>query len=71
MVSKGVMPAAQHSPLGPWARQTTQSARLNNPLRQRVSRLVRRALSFAKTLAQPIGAIQSCICHDHLTKATV
>jgi hypothetical protein len=38
-------------------------------LRQRVSRLVREALSFAKKLAKHIGAIKLFICHYNLTRA--
>jgi hypothetical protein len=44
--------------------------RFNNPLRQRVSRLVRETLSLATTLAHQIGASKYFICHDHLDKAT-
>jgi len=45
--------------------------RFNNTLRQRVSRLVRSAWSFSKTLANHIGAIKYFICHYNLTKAAV
>jgi insertion element IS1 protein InsB len=44
--------------------------RFNNTLRQRVSRLVRDALSFSKKLANHIGAIKLFICHYNLTRAT-
>jgi insertion element IS1 protein InsB len=37
-------------------------------LRQRVSRLVREALSFSKKLAHHIGAIKMFICHCKLTR---
>jgi hypothetical protein len=37
--------------------------------RQRVSRLVRDALSFSKKLANHIGAIKLFICHYNLTRA--
>jgi len=40
-----------------------------NTLRQRVSRLVRAALSFSKKLANHIGAIKLFICHYNLTRA--
>ena len=40
-------------------------------LRQRVSRLVRKALTFSKQLANHIGAIKMVICHDTLTRAAV
>jgi hypothetical protein len=41
----------------------------NNTLHQRVSRLVREALSFSKPLAKPIGALTLFICHYKLTRA--
>jgi hypothetical protein len=44
-------------------------ARLNNPWRQRVSRLGRDTLAVSKTLAPPLGALQYCLCHDNLTRA--
>ena len=71
VVSQGVMPAAQHYPMGKLARKTNHIERFNHMLRQRVSRLVRRALSFSKTLANHIGAIKYFICHYNLTKAAV
>jgi len=64
-----VMPAVQHRALRTLARQTTHSERFNNTLRQRVSRLGRAALSFAKQLAHHIGAIKLFMCHYHLTRA--
>jgi len=71
VVYQGVMPAAQHYPIGKLARKTNHIERLNNTLRQRVSRLVRSAWSFSKTLANHIGAIKYFICHYNLTKAAV
>jgi hypothetical protein len=44
--------------------------RFNNTLRQRVSRLVRSALSFSKKLDNHVGAIKYFICHYNLTRAT-
>ena len=70
VVYKGVIPAAQHDPIGKLARKTNHIERFNNPLRQRVSRLVRSALSFSKKLANHIGSIKHFICHYNLTKAT-
>ena len=70
-VYKGVIPAAQHHPIGKLARKTNHIERFNNTLRQRVSRLVRSALSFSKKLDNHIGAIKMFICHYNLTKATV
>jgi hypothetical protein len=57
----------------PWVRRILTKInhieRFNNTLRQRVSRLVRDALSFSKKLANHIGAIQLFICHYNLTRA--
>jgi insertion element IS1 protein InsB len=71
VVYTGVIPAAQHQPIGKLARKTNHIERFNNTLRQRASRLVRSALSFSKKLANHIGAIKMFICHYNLTKATV
>jgi insertion element IS1 protein InsB len=68
-VYKGVIPAAQHRAISKLARKTNPIERFNNTLRQRVSRLVREALSFSKKLANPIGATKMFICHDNLTRA--
>jgi IS1 family transposase/transposase-like protein len=70
VVYVGVIPAAQHQPIGKLARKTNHLERFNNTLRQRVSRLVRSALSFSKKLSNHIGAIKYFICHYNLTKAT-
>jgi IS1 family transposase len=63
------MPAAHHQAITQHARQTKHSERVHNTLRQRVSRLGRDTLAFAKKLANPIGAIQYFICHYNLTRA--
>jgi insertion element IS1 protein InsB len=68
VVYKGVIPAAQHQAISKLARQTNHIERFNNTLRQRVSRLVREALSFSKKLANHIGAIKLFICHYNLTR---
>src|SRR5262245_17890763 len=68
-VYKGVMPPGQHRAITQHARKTHPIARFHNPLRQRVSRLVRETLSFSKKLAHHLGAIKYCICHDNLEKA--
>jgi insertion element IS1 protein InsB len=65
----GVIPAAQHKAISKLARQTNHLERFNNTLRQRVSRLVREALSFSKKLANHIGAIKLFICYYNLTRA--
>jgi len=65
-----VIPAAQHQAISKLARKTNHIERFNNTLRQRVSRLVRAALSFSKKLANHIGAIKLFICHYNLTRVT-
>ena len=67
-VYKGVIPAEQHRAITKKARKTNHIERVNNTLRQRVSRLVRETLSFSKTLANHIGAIKYFICHYNLTR---
>jgi insertion element IS1 protein InsB len=69
VVYAGVIPAAQHRAISKLARTTNHLERFNNTLRQRVSRVVREALSFSKKLANHIGAIKLFICHDNLTRA--
>jgi IS1 family transposase/transposase-like protein len=71
VVYEGVIPKAQHKAVNKLARRTNHIKRFNNPLRQRVSRLVRSALSFSKKLANHVGAIKLFICHYNLTRATV
>jgi insertion element IS1 protein InsB len=68
VVYEGVIPAAQHRAISKLARKTNHIERFNNTLRQRVSRLVREALSFSKKLANHIGAIKLFICHYNLTR---
>jgi insertion element IS1 protein InsB len=65
----GVIPVAQHRAIHKLARKTNYIERFNNTLRQRVSRLVREALSFSKKLANHVGAIKLFICHYNLTRA--
>jgi IS1 family transposase len=69
VVYEGVIPAAQHKAISKLARKTNHLERFNSTLRQRVSRLVRAALSFSKKLANHIGAIKLFICHYNLTRA--
>src|SRR3989442_9290304 len=69
VVYEKVIPAAQHRAISKLARKTNHIERFNNTLRQRVSRLVRAALSFSKKLANHIGAIKLFICHYNLTRA--
>jgi insertion element IS1 protein InsB len=69
VVYEGVIPVAQRQTIRKLARKTNHFERFNNTLRQRVSRLVREAMSFSKKLANHIGAIKLCICHDNRTRA--
>jgi insertion element IS1 protein InsB len=69
VVYEGVIPAAQHRAISKLAHKTNHIKRFNNTLRQRVSRLVREALSFSKKLANHVGAIKLFICHYNLTRA--
>jgi insertion element IS1 protein InsB len=66
---EGVLPAVQHRAICTWARTTNHRERFNTTLRQRVSRLVREALSCSKKPAPHSGAIKRFICHDNLTSA--
>ena len=54
-VYNGVIPAAQHRAITKLARKTNHIERFKNTLRQRVSRLVREALSFSKKLAKALS----------------
>src|SRR5713101_6846315 len=69
VVYEWVISEAQHRAISKLARTTNHIERFNNTLRQRVSRLVRAALSFSKKLANHIGAIKLFICHYNLTRA--
>ena len=60
---KGVIPAERHEVCAKGSGRTNCVERFNCTLRQRVSRLVRGALSFSKKLANHIGAIKYFICH--------
>jgi IS1 family transposase len=52
-----VLPSKRHRPVGKESGQTSHIERLNNTVRQRISRLVRNALSFSKKVENHIGAI--------------
>jgi IS1 family transposase/DNA-directed RNA polymerase subunit RPC12/RpoP len=59
-----VIPSQRHEAVGKDSGMTSYIERLNNTLRQRVSRLVRKTLSFSKKLENHIGAIWLFI-HDY------
>ena len=52
-----VIPSQRHRAVGKETGKTSYIERFNNTLRQRVSRLVRKTLSFSKSLENHIGAI--------------
>ena len=56
-----VLPRKRHCAVGKETGLTSYIERFNNTLRQRVSRLVRKTLSFSKTLDNHIGAIWNFI----------
>lgn len=59
-----VFPSKRHKAVGKETGLTNHIERFNNTLRQRVSRLVRKTLSFSKKLENHIGAIWYFI-HDY------
>ncbi len=52
-----VLPSTRHRAVDKASGKTSLIERLNNTIRQRCSRLVRKALSFSKKLANHVGAI--------------
>jgi insertion element IS1 protein InsB len=58
-----VFPSKRHQSVGKETGKTSYIERFNNTLRQRVSRLVRKTLSFSKSLENHIGAIWYFIHH--------
>jgi insertion element IS1 protein InsB len=60
----GIFPSDRHRPVGKDSGQTNHQERFNGTLRQRVSRLVRKTLSFSKSLDNHIDALWYFI-HDY------
>ena len=58
-----VLPSKRHFAVDKDSGLTSHIERLNNTLRQRIARLVRRSLSFSKKLENHIGAIWNFIHH--------
>jgi insertion element IS1 protein InsB len=58
-----VLPSKRHQAVGKETGKTSYIERFNNTLRQRVGRLVRKALSFSKKLSNHIGAIWYFVHH--------
>ena len=63
---KGIIPADRHRVI---KGKSNHIERFNCTMRQRISRLVRKALSFSKKLENHIGAIKYFICHYNLQRA--
>jgi len=64
---KGVFPEGRHRS-SKMKKETNHVERLNNTIRQRVSRLVRKTLSFSKKTKNHIGALRYFFCHYNLNK---
>lgn len=62
-----VLPSNRHKSVGKETGLTSYIERFNNTLRQRISRLVRKTLSFSKKLENHIGAIWYFIHHYNLS----
>ena len=60
---KGVLPSKRHKAVGKDSGQTNHIERFNNTLRQRISRFVRKTLSFSKRIENHIGALYFFINH--------
>jgi IS1 family transposase len=65
-----VIPSKRHKPVGKETGQTNHIERLNNTFRQRISRFVRKSLSFSKNLENHIGAIWYFI-HDYNSRIAI
>ena len=62
-----ILPSCRHRAVGKETGQTNHIERFNCTLRQRVSRLVRKTLSFSQKLSNHIGAIWYFIHHYNAT----
>lgn len=60
---QGVIPTKRHKPVGKESGKTNHIERLNGTIRQRVSRLVRKALSFSKKMENHVGAVWYFVHH--------
>lgn len=67
---QGVIPAVRHKAVGKDSGKTNHIERFNNTMRQRISRLVRKTLSFSKKLENHIGAIWYFIHHYNASLQT-
>ena len=64
-----VFPSKRHRAVGKETGQTNHIERFNNTLRQRISRLVRKTLSFSKKIENHIGAIWYFVHHYNASLA--
>jgi insertion element IS1 protein InsB len=64
---EGIFPATRHRPSAKSSGKTSLIERLNNTLRQRISRLVRKTLSFSKKLQSHLGSIWLFVHHYNTT----
>jgi insertion element IS1 protein InsB len=62
---KSVLPSKRHRAVGKETGLTSYIERFNNTLRQRVSRLVRKTLSFSKNIENHVGAILNFIHYSN------
>jgi IS1 family transposase len=63
-----IFPKARHKSVGKESGKTNHIERFNCTMRQRISRLVRKTLSFSKKLENHIGAIWYFIHHYNATQ---
>jgi IS1 family transposase len=61
--SEEIVPASRQRAVGKETGGTSTIERVNNTMRQRISRLVRNTLSFSKKLVNHIGAIWLFVHH--------
>jgi insertion element IS1 protein InsB len=67
----GIFPAMRHRAVAKGTGKTSLIERFNNTLRQRLSRLVRKTLSFSKKLENHIGAIWYFVHHYNTSRACI
>lgn len=63
---KGIIPTEQHC-CSRRKGDTNHVERMNNTIRQRVSRLVRKSLSFSKSMDNHMGALKYFFCNYNLS----
>jgi insertion element IS1 protein InsB len=64
-----VIPSERHCAVGKESGKTNHIERFNCTMRQRISRLVRKTLSFSKKIVNHIGAIWNFIHHYNASLA--